>query len=328
MGTLPEPYILDSLDDQVYRATAALAGLQLDVFTPLKDGPLSAAEIAAALGLEKDRLRPLLYALVIVGLLSVEEGRFENTAEADLFLVRGRPSYQGHRHKFWSDIWSAALVTAESIREGTPLAKHDYATMREVELEDFMHGLYGWTFDFGTWLAQNYDLTSCKSIMDAAGGSGALAIALTEALPRLQATVIELPAVVPVARRFVERAGATERVTVVAADIIRQRLIGSFDAAFLKAFIQTISLEEARLALRNIREALRPGASIFILDSPLDDSRLTPQDLVLFGPVFPAIYDQGQKRTVQEYKDLLSDTGFDEFVLDADRIITALKPEA
>jgi SAM-dependent methyltransferase len=323
---MPQPAILYGVDDLIHRATSVLAGTQLDLFTPLKDGPLSADQIAKAIGVETIRLRPLLYALVVVGLLTVKDGRFANTPEADHFLVRDRPRYQGHLSKYWADIFRASLTIAESIRTGTPQAKHDYASMPEDELEEFLHGLYPYTFDVGTWLARNYDFSSCQSVLDAGGGSGALAIALTKAIPQLHVMVVDLPAVVPVTQRFVERAGATQRIQIKAVDLVRQLLTGSFDAAILKSFVQVMSLEEAYQALLNIHQVLAPGSTIYILDRPLDDSRLTPEDLVVFGSVFVSIYEHGQKYTVQEYRDLLTEAGFEDFRLDDDRIITARKP--
>jgi 3-hydroxy-5-methyl-1-naphthoate 3-O-methyltransferase len=322
----PAPLILDGVDDLVYRACAVLAATQLDLFTPLANGPLPANQIAQALGVEMIKLRPLLYVLVVVGLLTLENGRFANTAAADHYLVRGRPSYQGDRHTYWSDVWSAALCTADSIRTGQPMKKHDYASMPAAELEAFLQGLYPWTYEAGTWLVQKYDFSSYQKVLDAAGGSGALAIALTQALPRLQMTVIELPTVVPVTQRFVERAGATDRVQVEAADLLREPLLESFDAAILRAFIQTLSLEDAHHALHNINQMLKPGSTIYIWDRPLDDSRLTPPDLALFNLVFLNIYNDGQKYTVQEYRDLLTDTGFEGFELHNDRMMTAQKP--
>ena len=116
----PEPVILNSLNDMVFRAMSVLAGKQLELFTPLKDGPLSADQIASSLGVNVTRLRPLLYALVVVGLLTVEDGRFANTAEADCYLVRGRPDFWEGCHTFWSDIWSAAFLITESIQTGKP----------------------------------------------------------------------------------------------------------------------------------------------------------------------------------------------------------------
>ena len=82
----------------VYTPLAMLAGMQLDVFTPLKDGPMTAPALAGALGVHPDKLQPLLYALVTAELLTVEDDRFANTPEADFYLVRWRSAYMGSVH--------------------------------------------------------------------------------------------------------------------------------------------------------------------------------------------------------------------------------------
>ena len=101
--------------------------------------------------------------------------------------------------------------------------------------------------------------------------------------------------------------------------------MGTYDAAILSAFLQVMSLEEACQVLLNLHQAIKPGGRVYILDHPLDDSRLTPQDQVMWGPVFTAIYEHGQKLTVQEYRDLVTEAGFEDFELDANRIIIARK---
>jgi hypothetical protein len=57
----------------------------------MKDGPLTAEQIAAAIGVGPSRLRVLLYVLVTAGLLTEQDGPFSNTAEANHFLVKGLP---------------------------------------------------------------------------------------------------------------------------------------------------------------------------------------------------------------------------------------------
>ena len=44
------PETIDRLTDSVYPAFAMLAGMQLDLFTPLGGGPMSAAQFGDALG--------------------------------------------------------------------------------------------------------------------------------------------------------------------------------------------------------------------------------------------------------------------------------------
>jgi len=152
-----EPDTITRHELAVYPAMAMLAGMQLDVFTPLKDGPLAGAELAEAIGVKPEKLAPLLYALSAAQLLTVENGRFGNTAEADAYLVRGRPSYMGEgKRAFYADIWQALLKTADTIRTGRPRHKHDFHAMSEDELAKFFQGQHFYAIAAGQVLAKIY----------------------------------------------------------------------------------------------------------------------------------------------------------------------------
>ena len=91
----PQPITIWRLQRALYPSFALLAGIQLDLFTPLTDGPMTAEQVAVGLGVGTDKLRALLYILADAELLTVKGDLFSNTAEADRFLVRGKPSYIG-----------------------------------------------------------------------------------------------------------------------------------------------------------------------------------------------------------------------------------------
>ncbi len=103
-----KPDAINRLRSQVAPAMAMLSAMQLELFTPLGEGPMSAEALAASLDLNPVKLPPLLYALVSAELLTVENGSFANTAEADHFLVKGKPAYMGGVHELISIIWGAA----------------------------------------------------------------------------------------------------------------------------------------------------------------------------------------------------------------------------
>jgi DNA-binding IclR family transcriptional regulator len=90
------------------------------VFTPLNDGPLTAAQLADTLSVNAEKLSRLLYALVTANLLTVEGDRFANTPEAQQFLVKGQSTYLGGRHEHFSEVWENLLHTVESIRTDVP----------------------------------------------------------------------------------------------------------------------------------------------------------------------------------------------------------------
>src|SRR4026208_646875 len=120
------PLRINQLRSEADAAFAMLAGMQLNVFTPLKNGPMTAEQIAAAIGVAPTRLRLLLYCLVAGGILTGEGGQDFKRSEANHFLVKGKPSYMGNKHGSIAHRWSSCFKTAESIRSGVPQAKLDF----------------------------------------------------------------------------------------------------------------------------------------------------------------------------------------------------------
>lgn len=298
----------------VYPPFAMIAGMQLDLFTPLKDNPMTAEQIAGVLGVRSAKLGPLLYALVAARLLDVEGELFVNTDVANRFLVRGGPACMVDCHELHSDLWKAVLKTAESIRTGVPQAKYDYSTMSKDELEQFFRGEHPEALAAGRDLVARYDCSSYHTLLDVGGGSGGLAIAVTEAYPHIKATVVDLPTVTPIAVRFIEEANASDRVQVVAADMLRDSLPGSYDIAALFSLIQTLSPDNARRMIENVSKLVNPGGAIFIGGSGIiDDSRTSPPEKVGLNLVFINLYDDGQAYTEQEHRNWLTEANFGDF---------------
>ena len=302
---------VESLYEAVYPSMAMLAGVQLELFTSLDaNGEMSVDELALALDVDARRLGPLLYALVNAGLLRVDERRFSNSAEADRLLVRGRRRYIGERHQLWADFWSACLQTAESIRRGSPQARHDFKSMSEPELESFLKGLHTRAVEDGRSFAASADLSRCGEFLDLAGGSGGFAIGFAEVLRRVKATVVELPRVAAIARRRVSESGFGDRVRVIAADVTSGPLQGAFDVAMLRNFVQVLPEEEVAVVLAHLFAALRPGGDVYINGDIIDDNRTTPAETVAFNLVFVNLYDAGQAYTQSEYSGWLRAAGF------------------
>jgi SAM-dependent methyltransferase len=312
-------------------AFATLAGMQLDVFTPLQAGPKTAEEIARAIDVGPARLRLLLYSLVAAGLLTEQDGRFSNTPEADHFLVKGSPSYMGNRHVILSTRWAWNLKTAESIRTGRPQAKLDFSNSPQEELEAFLRRINVLTVAAAHALLQRYDFSSTKTLADVGCGAAGLALTLTNAYPQMRTTAIDLPMVTPIAQKIVEEKGMTDRVKVIAADVLSGVLPGSYDTAVLRGLLQVLSAEDAQLAVKNIGEAVTPGGKLYVIGQILDDSRTAPLEALGFNLVFINTYDAGESYTEQEYRDWLSEAGFVDierakFLLpDGDGLMTARK---
>jgi hypothetical protein len=122
----PQPANIEELEWAVWPSFGLLAVVRLDLFTALKDGPMSVGQIADHLSVRADKFKPLLYALAATRLLKKENKLFSNTSEANRFLVKGLPSYRGGKHEVLLDSWKAGLQTADSVRMGSPQARRDF----------------------------------------------------------------------------------------------------------------------------------------------------------------------------------------------------------
>ena len=295
----------------IYPPLAMLAGMQLDLFTPLKDGPMTAAALAKALSLPTDKLRPLLYALVHAELLTLVEGhRFANTPEADVYLVRDREAYLGSAHELYSDLWGAALTAGLSIRANRPQVKHDFSEMSEEKLGAFFRGLHSGALATGRYLTTTYNFAPLRNLLDVGGGSGGVCIAACQNCRDLRGTIIELPKVAPIAHAMVREAKLANRVEVLAADIVERAPDGQFDVAVLRNLIQVLGPDAARRVLRNVGQVIERGGYLFIVGHVLQDSRLAPSEAVYLNLAFLSVYDDGQAHTEREHRTWLAEAGF------------------
>ncbi len=307
------PDTINRLVNSVYPGFAFLAGIRLDVFTPLAGGPKDAATLAREMEVRPELLDTVLHALASAGLLTVENGLFSNTPEADRFLVRGSKDYIGSNHEVYSDLWSAALRTADTVRAGAPQAKHDFAAMSPDALRSFFRGLDAAARASARKLRRDFDFSGYRHLLDAGGGSGGIAVGMCRAFPDLRATVADLPSVTPITSEFIDEAGLADRIGTLPCNLVEEPPVppaGPCDAAVLRAFVQVLSMEDAAQALVNVGGALAPGGRIYIMGRMLDDSRLGPPESVAFNFVFINIYDHGRAYTEAEHREWLAAAGF------------------
>ena len=306
----PRPDTINKLRFGADAALAMLAGMQLDVFTPMKDGPMTAEQVANAIGVKADRLRLLLWCLVATGLLTEQNGRFANTPETNRFLVKGSSTYMGNMHANLSSAWTWKLNTAESIRTGLPRAKIDFSNSPPAELEAFLRRINTTTVAATHSLLERYDFSSTRTLADVGCGGAGLALTMTKACPHIQATAIDLPQITPITQKIVDEEGAADRVRVVTADVLSAPLVGSYDAAILRALLQVLSPGDARLAVKNIAMAINPGGTIHIVGQILDDARTSPPEAVWFNLNFINVFDAGESYTENQHREWLGEAGF------------------
>jgi SAM-dependent methyltransferase len=288
-----------------------LAGLELGVFTQLASAPMTAAALSVQLGCGEERLQRLLHALVVAGLLQKRGDVFANSAEADAFLVEGKPGYRGSQHKLTGHLWETDLKTAQSIRSGKPAASHDFAQAADEELLKLFAELHPGTIETGRDLAQAFDFNACRDVIDIGGGSGGLVATLCAAFPTLRGTLLELPRCAGLVEPMLRATPGGDKVAIETGDIVAAApRAAAYDAAILRAVVQVLGPEDAARAIRHAASCLRPGGTLYIIGGGiLDDDRLGPEAAVYLNLTFLNFYAGGRAHTESAHRTWLEQAG-------------------
>ena len=205
----------------------------------------------------------------------------------------------------------------------------DFSEISRDRLEALARNRHTGTLASGKDLVARYDFSSHRKLLDVGGGTGGVSIAVVEACPHIEATVVELTPMLPITSKYVEEAHAGERVRVVEGNAVDNALSGSFDVAVGRWLIQVLSAEQADRLIKNVAQVIEPAGIIYILGDILDDSRLTPEEMLGANLNYLNIYDGGQAYTEGEYRSWLAAAGFENIerviISNGESIISARK---
>ncbi len=267
-------------DHQAQTAAAALIGLLqgfrvsqaihvfavLGVADLLKDGARESDDLAARVGAHPPTLYRLLRALASIGVLREEPGRrFALTPLGDC-LRSDAPEPVGPMAVFLGQatVWQAWSGLLHSVRTGENAFRHVHGvSLWEHNSRDSEAGAIfdaamtsGSRRHAGAVLAA-YDFGRFATIVDVAGGRGALLAAILNAHPAAHGVLFDQPHVVAHAGPVLEAAGVRDRCRIVEGSFFDAVPDGG-DAYVLKWILHDWEDERALAILRACRQAMGP----------------------------------------------------------------------
>lgn len=156
----------------------------------------------------------------------------------------------------------------------------------------------------------NIDLSGIKSIIDIGGGSGAFSMAFVKRKPEIEATVFDLPNVVPITRKFLDKEGFSDKISTCAGDYTKNDLPEGFDLAFLSAIIHSNSLEVNQDLIKKCYACLNKNGRIVIQDWIMNNERTHPVQGAVFAINMLVGTESGDCFTDQEVTIMLKSAGF------------------
>jgi len=293
---------------------ALYAGVELGIFTALSGRSLTPEQVAEAVGLDVRPVERVLTALAALGLVAVEGGRYSNSEAAELCLVRGRPYYFGHMVAYYIDnFYPAAGQLVEAARKGEPVIAHWQSFRSEEEVaRSSTLAMDNLSRTTGMLLAESLDLSRAERLLDVGGGSGAIARALAERYPQLEAVVLDHPQVLKVAEALWRDSPARSRLKPYPGDFVREELPSGFDVAIASNIIHGYGGGMNQRLMEKIFRCLRPGGTALVLDFYLNDGKDGPLFSALFGIGAHLLGRGARTYSWQEAAGWLRQAGFEE----------------
>lgn len=295
-------------------SAAVYCAARLRVADHLTEGPLGVDELAERTGTHAGSLYRLMRALAGAGYFREEGNRqFGTTPLADflrsdtedtvkdLVLFYGREVYRAY------GAMSEAVRTGErafDLEYGMPL--WDYLNTVEDTGEAFRKGMGAATWTEQLPLPRTYSFEGVDTLVDVGGGTGSMLAAVLHEHPDMTGVLVEIPAGIDRTMRHFKEAGVQDRVELREGSAFDELPEG--DAYLISCVLHAMDDEQSVRALRRMRESIRPGGRVVILE------RIVPAGnepgLARMLDLTMMLMNGGKERTEEEWRTLYAKSGF------------------
>ena len=279
-----------------------LTALDLDVFLALGEGA-TAADLSLKLGTDPRATEMLLNALVAVGDLIKHDGVFRCTEESKALGTERMGLL--HMVHLW-DTWSSLTACVKS---GKAVATRGPESFPEARTRAFIAAMHARGQDNAEQTTRLAGIRDATRMLDVGGGSGAYSLAFAKACPTLQAEILDLGAVVPLAEEYIRAAGLQGRVRVRPGDMRTADFGEGFDLVLLSAVCHMWSEDDNRALIKRCAQALVPGGHLVIREFILDEDRTSPPFAAMFAINMLVGTEHGNSYTEDEYRTWMTEAG-------------------
>jgi acetylserotonin N-methyltransferase len=312
----------------------------LGLFEQLGQEPATADGLAQKLHIHPEACRRLLMVLVHLALVQRENNVYRNS-ELGQYCTSKAPTSLEPISMWGNPFYHMWEFLPDALREFSPRwqqavgAKVDdvFAALYSdpVRLKRFVSLTYAYGVPQGQVMAERFDFSSRRQLLDVAGGAGGMAIAIGKKYPHLRGVVMDLPPVCPLAAEYIAANGLSDRFSTAVADLFTGPYPPGADILTLGFILHDWNDEKCHAILKNCYAALPAGGVLLVSEKVLNNDFTGSRNAVLQDLHMLVCSEAGGKeRTEAEYGSLLEGAGFKEVEvirLDAPRdMIVAQKP--
>lgn len=258
-----------------------LCAVELELFTELAGTSADGETLRKRLGLHPRSAADFFDALVALGFLTRVNGRYANSGDAEAFLDRRKPGYIGgilemasrRLYGFWKDL-PTALRTGELQNEAKGGGPDPFVALYAdpERLQHFLAAMTGISRGANLAIAAKVPWRRYQTFADLGAAQGDLAVQIALANPHLSGIGFDLAAVAPVFQNYVNQNGLGGRLRFEAGDFFTDPL-PKVDVITMGHILHDWNLEQKRMLVAKVYQALTPGGALVIYDALIDDGR-------------------------------------------------------
>jgi hypothetical protein len=278
-GPTPDPIM--QLGMGFWGSKTLLSAVELGLFSELASaGALDAAALRDRLGLHPRSARDFFDALLALGMLEREDGRYRNTPATELFLDRAKPRYMGgilemanaRLYGFWNSL-------TEGLRTGTPQNEaktggdpFEVLYADPAKLRGFVKAMSAASAGAAHALAASFPWERYQTVIDVGCAEGAVPVQIAREHAHITGGGLDLPAVGPFFDEHVAAAGLSDRLRFCPGDFFTDPLPGA-DVLILGHILHDWDTNEKRTLLEKAHAALPDGGALIVHEAIIDDQR-------------------------------------------------------
>jgi 2-polyprenyl-3-methyl-5-hydroxy-6-metoxy-1,4-benzoquinol methylase len=321
MGTTPHPAstpspasIFDALLS--YQRTAALrAGIELDLFRAVGEGPGDVASLAGQCSASQRGIRILCDYLTIMGFLVKEDGRYRHTSTSAAFLDPRSPACVASIARFLGNplMYDPYLRLADIVRNGRTTLPGDGSVEAENPAwVDFAHSMAPMMAPMaGPLGALVLDgLSGPVRVLDIAAGHGLFGIEVAKQNAEARIVALDWAAVLDVAVGNAHKAGVESRYETRPGSAFDVDFGGPYDIVLLTNFLHHFDQPTCVGLLQKVHASLKPGGRAAALEFVPNEDRVSPPMAAGFSLVMLATTPSGDAYTFRDLEAMYREAGF------------------
>ena len=298
-----------------YQHTAALkAAIELDLFTAIGEGRNSVLSLVRRIQGSERGVRILCDFLVVIGFLTKTGDRYGLTADSAVFIDKGSHAYAGSMKNFLACplMMEGFQDLATVVRTGRPLADHPFSAVEHPIWVEFARSMAPFLYFPARETAKLLDNELEMKVLDIAAGHGMFGIAVAQSNPRARIVALDFPSVLTVAKENADRAGVSDRYSLLPGDALELDFGMGFDAGLVLNLMHSLDRAKNEHLLMKVHNALDPKCRVIVVEFAPNEDRVSPRLPALFALMMLALSPGGDAYPVSEHRAMLDNAGFSE----------------